>query len=579
MHSGEREFAENRLITAWPRFAAARMSAEQLLKQDPRNRLGQGQLAAVYLRLGALEYESNRWSEANELFDKGLAIAKQRTAADSSDLEAQRALLDVYGNAVAFRLRISHYGEAAYVFQEGDQLARTLVAASDTDEAAQRDLADWYERVGQEFQRWRRAKPDSYRASVAIRTKLATAHPQDIQAQRDLAAAYENLGSVAIGASLFFLKSLEIRKRLAAGAPQEPEFQHDLAVVYEKMATQAARDLDRIPLGQRAAFIQRVREFYGHDLEIAKRLAANRSADGAAQHDLAVCYGELADFSRQTRRSDEACNYYEQQLEILAKLAAAEPTNSEVQNELAVAYDVLGDLSWQLEQVDRARDSFQRAFDLHARLAAANPGDWVSLSHLDQSCAKFARVAHWRGDLDAAEKISRRGIALMTKLCDTPAGREYLKSGVAYAMNDELRQCERTRVVSGPLDALLKKPAREVPSLLSDRIRRLAAQRDVDGVAKAAETLAQFEPKDQWNLFSAARGYALSREAGVGLARPGAVPCKGRHGKECRRREGARPDRQGAIRAGRHRASPGRREGRLQKHFLRSKRSRLCRPK
>ncbi len=118
MHSGEREFAENRLITAWPRFAAARISAEQLLKQDPRNRLGQGQLAAAYLRLGDFAYRSIDWNEANEFFDMGLAMAKQRAVANPLDFEAQRTLLDAYGGTAVLRLGLSHYVEAADVFKK-----------------------------------------------------------------------------------------------------------------------------------------------------------------------------------------------------------------------------------------------------------------------------------------------------------------------------------------------------------------------------------------------------------------------------------------------------------------------------
>ena len=127
---GEQAIANNSPIIAWRQFGAARTTAEQLLKQDPRNRLCQAQLMIAYVRLSELIYAWNRWDEADTLVDKGLAIAKHRAAADPSDIEAQWALLETYGKAAELRLRTSRYGEAAVVYEQADQVARTLVAST-----------------------------------------------------------------------------------------------------------------------------------------------------------------------------------------------------------------------------------------------------------------------------------------------------------------------------------------------------------------------------------------------------------------------------------------------------------------
>jgi tetratricopeptide (TPR) repeat protein len=526
MQSGERALAENRPMTAWQRFAAARKSGEQLLRRDPRNRLAQAHLVTVYRGLGELEYVSNHPTEANEIFDKSLALAKERAAADPSKIEAQLALLDTYGKTAEFRLRIGHYGEAAEVFQQGYEFARTLGDAAADDETTQRELADWYERVGQRFQRSGRAKPAAYQASLEIRSKLAAARPQDVASQRALARAYEHAGSVESGVNPFFLKSLEIRKRLAAGAPHAAEFQHDLAVLYDEMATQAAHRIDRVPHAQWAVWIHQAREFYGRDLEIVQRLAALHPNDRTAQHDLAVCYDKLADLSRYTGKSEEASAYREKQIEVLIKLAAGDPQNSEAELELAAAYEILADLNQRAGHVDRTRDCFQHAFDIRSRLALATPADRQALFRLELSCVNLAREILSTGDLDAAEQVCQRGIALLARLADAPAGNQTGKAGTTNAIVRELRECERARTLRGPLEALLQQPANRVPSLLYDRIGLLSAARDIDGVAKAAETLAKLDPKDQRNLYWAARGYALCAKLASGWPGYGPFPPK-----------------------------------------------------
>jgi tetratricopeptide (TPR) repeat protein len=530
MQRGEAALAENRVMTAWTRFAAARTSAEQLLKQDPRNRLVEGELAAAYLRLGDLARQSIEWKEANEFFDMGLAIAKQRAAADPLDREAQRAFLDACGKTAVSRLCLSYYAEAADAFKEGNQLAKTL-AAADQDEALQEELADWYERIGKEFQQYRRARPEAYAASIEIRTKLAAAHPQDVPAQRKLAAAYENRASVEHGVSPFFLKSLEIRKRLAAGAPQQSEVQHDLAVLYETMGTQATFELYAVPLGQRAVLIQQAREFYKHSLEIAKQLAAVRPADGARQHDVAVCYEKLANFSQQLDQSEEAREYRQKQVEILEKRAAADPVNADSQLELAAGYSELARLNWMAGLLDQARESFQHALEIYSRRAVADPTDPAAVSHVDQSCANLAGLARSQGDLDTAEKICQRGVALLTLLGVEPPTKRYRGPVSMPALSSELRECEQGRLLVGPLDLVLKQPQNQMPWLLESRMHLLAARRNTNGVAETADALARLEPKTAWNLFRAAQGYAICAKLASGWPGYGPFPPRGTAGK------------------------------------------------
>ena len=156
--------------------------------------------------------------------------------------------------------------------------------------------------------------------------------------------------------------------------------------------------------------------------------------------------------------------------------AAADPGNSESQLELAAGYNELGNVSWAAGLVDQARESFQHAFDAYARRAAANPKDRFAVSHVDQSCANLAGVARSRGDFDTAEKICQRGIALLTQLgVKPPPVKPYRKSMPMPAMNSELRDCAEARLLSGPLDSLLKQPANQLSWLLYNRVGLLAS--------------------------------------------------------------------------------------------------------
>jgi tetratricopeptide (TPR) repeat protein len=242
---------------------------------------------------------------------------------------------------------------------------------------------------------------------------------------------------------------------------------------------------------------------------------------------VAVCYEKLVHFCQQFEQNEEACEYGQQQLQILAKIAAADPANADAQRELAAEYNKLGLLRWGAGLLDQARESFQHAFDFYARRAAANPKDESAVSHVDESCANLAGLARSRGDLDTAEKICQHGITLLTQLGVKPPVQPYLRSSAMFAMNSELRGCAETRIITGPLDALLKKPADQMPGLLYHRAHLLAARRDIDGVAKTADALdalARLEPKQAWKLFYAACAYGVCAKLASGWPGYGPFP-------------------------------------------------------
>ena len=82
----------------------------------------------------------------------------------------------------------------------------------------------------------------SYRASLAIRERLAKADPGNAEWQRDLSVSHDKIGDVQVAqgdlpaALTSYRASLAIRERLAKADPGNAEWQRDLIVSYVKLS-------------------------------------------------------------------------------------------------------------------------------------------------------------------------------------------------------------------------------------------------------------------------------------------------------------------------------------------------------
>jgi len=87
----------------------------------------------------------------------------------------------------------------------------------------------------------------NYAGSLAIRKKLASGDPSNIEWQRDLSISYNKLGNVALAQSNLdeaarnYGEDLAIAEKLAARDPSNADWQRDIAVSCVRLADLAVR--------------------------------------------------------------------------------------------------------------------------------------------------------------------------------------------------------------------------------------------------------------------------------------------------------------------------------------------------
>lgn len=470
--SGQRAFWEERATTAWERFRTASTSAERLVQLDPKNPDWQRDLSIASLYLVEASAQIDRKDVALQLLRKLGEITKSQAATNASDSVAQRELCATY-----------------------------------------EDMGDLWSRIGGGG-----AASRCYQQSLEIAKQLANADPANAELQNKLSIVYEKAALVS-GMGDFardcLHRSLDIRQKLAAAEPTNSDLQHELSVLYEELGNATW------PWSAR-------RGFYQQSLDIRQKLAAANGADRQAKQDLCSAYDKMAYVCRNSDRFDEARNFYLKELDVAGKLAAADradaaadAANGKVESDLSDLYANLGTLSEQTGEIRAARTYYEKTLAIRSTLAAADPGDLNAIDAVRSSYSHLAHVALTAGDPDLAVHFCERGLNVLQRITGSLQLQMQIRPELISLKND-LTRCRQASIAAGPLDALMKQPARKLPDLLQWRCSLLTARRDIDGVAQAAELLGKLEPKTPSNLYNAACGYARCGKLAAGW--PGAGP-------------------------------------------------------
>jgi hypothetical protein len=131
-----------------------------------------------------------------------------------------------------------------------------------------------------------------------------------------------------------YRESLVLAERLASADPTNSEWQQNLSVSQEKVG-----DLLRAP-GDLNGALQAYRE----SISLRKRLAAADPTNASWQRDLSVSYNKVGDVLSAQGELAGALKAYRESLAIIERLAAADPTNASWQRDLSVSYNKVGDV-------------------------------------------------------------------------------------------------------------------------------------------------------------------------------------------------------------------------------------------
>ncbi len=215
-----------------------------------------------------------------------------------------------------------------------------------------------------------------YRDAIAIRSKVASTQPNNIEHGRLLANAHMHLGLVEQACSDYDKASLEferaefIRRELLREQPDDPNLQRDLASGLFNQATLEASEVDLPRAGsvsqERFTIVEKQLQ---EARELFERLADDAPLAPARQYRLAMCYRMLADWYAH-HDAAVAADWYERVLGRLESLAANNPRVLDYHEALAGIYMNRGRWQFQRGQSAPAIDSFRsacRTFDVLTR--------------------------------------------------------------------------------------------------------------------------------------------------------------------------------------------------------------------
>ena len=252
----------------------------------------------------------------------------------------------------------------------------------------------------------------SFRASLAIRERVAQAEPNNLDWQRNLSVSYQKIGDILVeqgnlaDALTSYRACLAIGEQLGKTDPGNDIWQRDLAVAYGKVgdALKAQGNLAEALTSWQA------------NLAIFERLAKADPSNGGWQRDLSVSYNKVGEVLVEQGNLAEALASFRAFLAIMERLAQADPGNAGWQRDLSVSYEKIGDILMKQGNLAMALTFFRADLAIAERLAAADPGNAGWQRDLSVSYNKVGDVLVEQGNLTEALTSFRAGLAIRERL-------------------------------------------------------------------------------------------------------------------------------------------------------------------
>ncbi|MGZ0173471.1 MAG: protein kinase domain-containing protein [Planctomycetales bacterium] len=494
----------------------------RLAESDLGNAQGQRNLSAALEKLGDLAMSQRNLPGAAQLFGESLNIRRQLVKSAPGNAEWQFDLgisNERLGNLAQAR---GDLGAASRFHQARHEIIKRLAESDPGHAAWQRDLWVSFGKLGDlasaqgDLPRARKFWGDAH----LITRRLAESDPGNAQWQRDLSVSLHNLGELTTSkeklpeAARLFGESLDIRRRLAESDPDNVQWQRNLSVSLQKHG-ELATSQENLPEAAR---------LFGESLDIHQRLAESDPSNALWQRDLAISSERLGDLAFAKGNLGEAATWFEKSRVINQRRIDLDPSDLESQRGITIPLNRLGDLATSQGNLPEAARLFGESLDINRRLADSDPGNAVWQRDLMFSHYKLGGLQQAELQFDAALKEYRLGEAVLERMIEKEQNVEQSRRELQI-LQDAIRTCEVSLFVTGEWDALLARPAKELPLLLTKRCALLAGQRrtaDVEQAATKLQELAASAPDgtatDQkaGMLYNAACGYGLCAKLSSG---------------------------------------------------------------
>ncbi|MFO0951736.1 MAG: serine/threonine-protein kinase [Isosphaeraceae bacterium] len=306
---------------------------------------------------------------------------------------------------------------------------------------------------------------DAHREALAIRVKLAEAHPSKVEYLSDLADSQSEVGQLlnATGQPDDARRALEaalaLRQTLVDRQPRDVEYQSKLAVSHVSLGN-LLRDLGRTV---------EARQAYEHALEIQRRVVADNPAQ-AHQHELAQSLNNYGMLLRSSGQAEAAKGAYESSRAILEKLTQTDASVPLYLKDLALSHNNLGIVLRAEGKLDESRKAYEAARDIQRKLADAHPSVTEYQTSLATTLNNLGNLGREAGQPDAARASFEASRGIFQKLAESDPSELLFQSALAGchdAIGNLFREAKQPDAARKSFEAavpILERLARENPA-------------------------------------------------------------------------------------------------------------------
>ena len=400
--------------------------------------------------------------------------------------------------------------DALAAYRESLAIRRKLADAHPDVAEIRRELSNSHYNIGNLLRDTGRGAEamEAYGASLAIRRKLFDADPEDAEAQSDLAACHLNMG-LLLGATGRTAEALEacksalaIHRKLADARPDDTKLQRDLTGGYANLGV-LLRAVGELAESMKA---------FESALMTARKLADDHPSVAEFQSGLASNYGNLGVLQRETGNPAEALKSYRSALPIFQKLVDDHPTMTQYRRDLAACHGNLGDLLGTLGEPAEAMKSLESSLAIKRKLAEDNPGVPEFQSDLVGNLGNIGLLLIRTGKPAEAIEPTESALTIARKLAKGHPESPDLASSLGGLLSNraiidlkagrfEEARARLREAVGWHRKALASNPANPIYRLfltysLDHLITAARGLGDAEGLAEAERDLAKFRDSD-----------------------------------------------------------------------------------
>jgi serine/threonine-protein kinase len=252
----------------------------------------------------------------------------------------------------------------------------------------------------------------SYTESIAIRERLARAHPAGATYEKGLAGSHNNLGNLLLntgdpaGALKSLLRANELQERAARANPTAVDYQRDLAKTHYNIGL----------VLNRTGRLDEAMQWYRRALAIFDRIERDNPSANGYQADLANTHNNIGCLLNDAGRPAEALESHRRALEIRQRLVQETPGDARRQRDLAGSHDNIGISLDNIGRRAEALQSHQRALEIRQRLVQEDPTNRLLLSDLARAQNNVGETLTGLGRLGEALQLHRQALEIGDRL-------------------------------------------------------------------------------------------------------------------------------------------------------------------